>query len=365
MRILFVLEHFHPYVGGAEQLFWVLSTSLARQGHEVAVVTTLFREGLAAEEEVEGVRIYRVRCFNRFLFSVFSLPKVVRLAGGYDIVHTTSYNAALPAWLGAKLRRRPVVITFHEVWSQLWWQLPYASFLQRLAFYSWERLLLLLPFQRYIAVSDYTKRAFLEHGISASRISRIYNGLEYEDLQGWQHQPPEQFTYTYFGRLGISKGLDLLLPAAAAMAARHPDSRLKLIIPTYPAPMFSRIMQELRRYGLMEHTQLLHNLSRERLFEEICHSSCVVIPSYSEGFCFVAAETAAMGVPIVSSQLGALSETVSGPHIAVERQDAGAWAQALHRAYEGGWTRVPLRRFPLRESVAAYETLYRNMSGEP
>ena len=362
MRILFVLEHFYPYVGGAEQLFWALSTSLAKAGHEVAVVTTLFREGLPEEEEIEGIRIHRVRCANRFLFSGMALPTAYRLAKSYDIIHTTSYNAALPAWMAAKLRRKPVFITFHEVWGRLWWQLPYASFFQRLAFYSWEQLLLRLSFDRFIAVSDYTRRAFRQHGIPERKCLRIYNGLEYGDFTDWTHQPPERFTYTYFGRLGMSKGLDLLLPAAAEMANRHPKSRLRLIIPTYPEAMFKRIIGELEALGLDEHAELQHNLTREELFTEITQSSCVVIPSYSEGFCFVAAESVAMGVPIVSSQKGALAEVVGGKYIPVAEQSAGAWAQALSQAYQGNWEEKPVQQFTLEASVAQYIELYQKIT---
>lgn len=358
MRILFVLEHFHPYLGGAEHLFWVLTTGLVKQGHEVAVVTTLFRKGLPAEEEIAGVKIYRVRCYNRFLFSFFSLPKVWRLAKHFDQLHTTSYNAALPAWLGGRLRGKPVLITFHEVWGRLWWSLPYARFPERLAFYLWEQLLLRLPFQRFIAVSEATRQALLGEGVQAARVVRIYNGLDYAGFEGWQHRPPPQFTYTYFGRLGISKGLDLLLPAAAEMAQAHPDSRLKLIIPTYPKAMFERITGQIASLGLQAHISLLHNLPREQLFEEICTSSCVAIPSYSEGFCFVAAESVAMGVPIVSSQRTALKEVVSGPHIAVPEQTGEAWAAALKQAHAGQWQHKPPKRFALEDSVAGYLALY-------
>lgn len=362
MRILFILEHFHPYVGGAEQLFWVLSTSLAKAGHEVAVVTTLFREGLPEEEEIEGIHIHRVRCANRFLFSAMSLPMASRLAKSYDLLHTTSYNAALPAWIAAKLQRKPVLITFHEVWGRLWWRLPYASFLQRLAFYSWEQLLLRLSFDRFIAVSDYTRRAFRQHGIPDRRSLRIYNGLDYADFEAWRHQPPERFTYTYFGRLGMSKGLDLLLPAAAQMAKHHPDSRLKLIIPTYPETMFQLIMGKLEALGLNEHVQLRHNLTREQLFTEITQSSCVAIPSYSEGFCFVAAESVAMGVPIVSSQRGALAEVVGGKYISVKEQSAEAWAAALKQAYRGKWQERPAPKFTLDDSVQQYIDLYQKIT---
>jgi glycosyltransferase involved in cell wall biosynthesis len=357
-----VLEHFYPYIGGAEQLFWELATALAREGQEVGVVTTRFRPGLPQEEVLEGVKIYRVDCRNRYLFSFFSLPVILaRLKEGYDLVHTTSYNAALPAWLASRIRRKPVIITFHEAWGKLWWQLPFANFFQRLAFYSWEQLLLRLPFRRFIAVSDFTRSELIRQGVKQEQVERIYNGLDYAAFEAYRHQPPLVFTYAYFGRLGMSKGLNLLLPAAREMAQAHPETRLKLIIPTYPEGMYRWVMSEINRLGLEEHIILLHDLPKGRLLEEISQSSCVVIPSYSEGFCFVAAEAAAMQVPIISSQRGALAEVVSGAYLPLAEMTAAALAAALRQAYAENWQGKPQQQFPLSKSVEAYLKLYERL----
>ncbi|MEQ8702342.1 MAG: glycosyltransferase family 4 protein [Phaeodactylibacter sp.] len=358
MKILFVLEHFYPYIGGAEKLFYELTTSLAKAGHQIAVVTTLFRPDLPEAEELQGVSVVRIKCRNRYWFSMASLPAIRRMAKDYDVVHTTSYNAALPAWLGASLSRKPVLITFHEVWGKLWWQLPFANFVQRSLFYTWEQLLLKLPFRYFIGVSDYTRQALLDSGIPAGKALRIYNGLDYSVFEAYQHQPPKAFTFTYFGRLGMSKGLELLLPAARDLLNRHPEARFKLIVPTYPKPMYNWVLQQLDDLQIRQQTQLLHDLPRATLYQEIATSSCVVIPSYSEGFCFVAAEAAAMGVPIVSSGRGALHEVVSGPWIPMQNMTAQALSTALHRAFEGNWEQRPFRPFQLQEAVQAYIDLY-------
>jgi glycosyltransferase involved in cell wall biosynthesis len=321
-------------------------------------VTTRFREELKKEEVLEGIQIYRVNCYNRFLFSFFSLPVILRHAKNYDVIHTTSYNAALPAWLAARIRRKPVLITFHEVWGQLWWQLPFASFPSRLAFYTWEQLLLKLSFNRFIGVSEFTRKALIDSGISKENTQRIYNGMDYKDFEGYQHQPPERFTFTYFGRLGISKGLDLLIPAMKSHLADYPESRLKLIIPTYPRSMFKRIVRLIEEHGIGAQVDFMHNLPRKKLFDEICHSSCVTVPSYSEGFCFVAAEVVALGVPIISSQRGALKEVVGGKMIAMRAQTVEALAEAMNRAREGDWLVKEVPAYQLEDSVQQYINLY-------
>jgi glycosyltransferase involved in cell wall biosynthesis len=46
MKILFVLEHYPPYIGGAETLFGLLADQLVKHGHKVRVITTRFRSNL-------------------------------------------------------------------------------------------------------------------------------------------------------------------------------------------------------------------------------------------------------------------------------------------------------------------------------
>ena len=359
LKILFVLEHFYPYIGGAEKLFYVLTTALVEESYEVVVVTTRFDEKLPSEEFHKGVKIFRVNCKNRFAFTIFSLPKVLKQARDASIIHTTTYNAALPAILVGKMLRIPVFVTFHEVWGDLWKRLPYTSFIERQGFYYFEKLLLHLPFNKYIAVSEFTKEKLQQHGISETKIIRIYNGINYDSFDGFQYSPTELFTFTYFGRLGISKGLDLLIPAAAKFRKAFPNSKLKLIIPKHPKPLYKRIRGLIKNYDLESYIDFKHNLPRADLYQELLQSSCVVISSYSEGFCFAAAEAVALKVPIISSHQGALPEVISGKFIVMEEMTVDALAVALEKAYHQNWNETPIRYFALEKTQEEYMNLYR------
>ena len=359
MKVLFVLEHFYPYIGGAEKLFYVLSTNLVRQGYEVVVVTTLFDKKLPKTETHKGVKIIRINCFNRFGFTFLSIPKIIQNAKGCHLIHTTTYNAALPAILSGKLTGKPVFVTFHEVWAKLWMRLPFTSFISKNVFYYFEKLLLNLPFHKFIAVSEFTKTKLIEHGIPKNKVESIYNGIDYDSYKDYKHNVPDLFTYTYFGRLGISKGLDLLIPAAAEFRKTQPDSKLKLIIPKSPKGVYEKVRKLISYNDLEEYIEIHHNLSKERLYEELLNSSCVVIPSYSEGFCFAAAETVALGVPIISSDLGALKEVVSGKYIKMREQSVGGLKDALIRAYQEQWNVDPIRYFHLEETIDRYMEIYK------
>ncbi len=361
MKILFVVEHFYPYVGGAEELFLNLTASLVEQGHKVNVVTTLHDESLKKYEEYKGIKITRVRCRNRFLFTIMSMPEVFRQAKKTDFIHTTSYNSAIPSFVAGLFLKKKVIITFHEIWGKLWFRLPFFPKWKLTGFYLFEWFILKLPFYKYIAVSDYTMNSLIETGILPHKIKKIYNGVNYESLRKYHHHSPENFTFCFFGRLGISKGIDLLLEAASLFTSNHPEAKLKLIIPTYPTSLFKKTIQLVSYYKLENNIILLHNLTRDDLLKEVSTSSCVVIPSASEGFCFVAVESVAIGVPIISSGKGSLPETVSGQFLILKSFTAEAINESLEKGMKKEWEYKAPREFSLKASMENYFKLYNDI----
>ena len=57
---------------------------------------------------------------NRYLFSFLAIPKAIVEARKADIVHTTMFNGAFPAWIAIKLAGKKGIITIHEVWINKW-----------------------------------------------------------------------------------------------------------------------------------------------------------------------------------------------------------------------------------------------------
>ena len=153
MKVLFVLEYYDPHIGGVETLFKSLAHQLAQNGHEITVVTNRYDSKLKTYESVDGVEVYRYRFYNRYLFTFFAWISGLRHAEDADLIHTTSYNAALPAWIIAKIKKKDVIITFHEYWGKLWFQLPWLNPISRFLNSTFERMLVKLSFKKIIAVS--------------------------------------------------------------------------------------------------------------------------------------------------------------------------------------------------------------------
>ncbi len=364
MRILYVLEHYHPYIGGSEKLFTDLTTKMAEAGHHVSVVTTKFESSLSEFEEFKGVKIYRVKCFNRYLFTLFAIIRLIRLQGRFDLVHATTYNAAVPAWIYSKIRKIPSVLTFHEVWGKLWFQLPFLNAIQRIGFYVYEQLVLKLRYDHYIAVSESTKSELIKHGVNQERITRIYNGLDYTELEANKDETlkNENYKFLYFGRLGVSKGLDLLIPAFTRIIAKGLTAELTLVLPRKPESFLTQIHKLIEDHNAFANIKIEHELPYPQLIKLISQSNAVVIPSYTEGFCYVAAETGALGTPIVHSGKMSLSEVVSGHHVKMETQNVEGLSDALEKAYNGHWSFSPVRRFEIQDSIEEYLEFYTRIS---
>jgi len=365
MKILFVLENYYPNIGGVEKLFKTLLEELAENGHQITLVTTRLTKESPRKEVLGNLTIHRYSFINRYFFTFFAFFHILFHVRKCDLVHTTSYNAGLPAYFAAKLARKKIVITFHEVWGDLWFRLPYMSSFARKLHYAFEQFLLKLRFDYFIAVSQSTADTLHKNGIPKERIILNYNGMDYTTYERFKEIPQktkdETFVYTYCGRLGISKGMDLILEAATTFRKTHPNSQLQMIIPTTPAPLFKTILAEIERLGLTDYIRLRHHLSYEELVKAFKASDCMLIPSYSEGFCFVAAECAALSVPFISSDRTALKEVQSSKFIRMPEHTANGLVQALEKAYADDWEITPLKRYELRDTVERYIGLYKDI----
>ena len=182
MKILFVLEYYHPHIGGVETLFKSLVDQLISTGHQVTIITQRFNKKLPKVEKVGKCTIRRYTFFNRYIFTILAFFPAFKYAFSHDLIHTTSYNAGFPAIFAGMYARKKVIITFHEFWGKLWFELPFMGKFQKWLHYVFEKLLIKLPFTKFVADSDNSKEALVQAGVRPSKINRIYCGLDYDQF---------------------------------------------------------------------------------------------------------------------------------------------------------------------------------------
>jgi D-inositol-3-phosphate glycosyltransferase len=370
MRILFVIENYLPHIGGVEVVFKNLAEGLAARGHEVAIVTHRLK-GTKQRERINGVQVYRVNCLrSRYVFTFAAILTVLRLARKADIVHTTTFNAAFPAWLSAKLLGKKCVLTVHEAWVGKWRKYtdmgPVGAWMHELL----ERLIYLLPFDWYAAVSDSTRKQLL--GLGKKKATAVHNAVDYGHFDARKHDGKalrkrhhlkHRYVCLTYGRPGPSKGIEY---AVGAVAQIHVP-RLKFVFilsrnKQYKAKHLA-LQRMIAAQGIGERVLFLDPVSHKDLPAYLKMADCVVVPSLSEGFGYTAAEAVAMGTPVVASNTTSLPEVVSGKYVLVPPRDSRAIARAVEQVYRKEHRRSPVRKFLLGKNVNEYVRIYRRLLG--
>ncbi len=313
MRLLFVLEYFPPHIGGVETLFDNLTKRLVEKGFDVDIYTSLV-EGSQRFEVSEGRRIFREPLPFRHLFPLRGFIPTARLARKADLIHTTSFSAAGCTALAEIFTKKPTVITIHEVWDRLWFELenPISASVN----YALESAMCKLYKNSIITVpSEYTKRAIEEKIRPAHPINVIPHGIEHE-IFNTKVKPSYTFdfpTYMFHGRPGISKGLQYIFQAMPLIEKEVPDAKFLMMVSKRQRAAYNIMMRQAEKFGVEDKIMFIEpRNSRKEIASVIKSVDCCVIPSLSEGFCFSAVEAQAVGTPVVASKAGSLPEVVRG-----------------------------------------------------
>lgn len=274
---------------------------------------------------------------------IAALPLALRLARRADLVHTTTYNAAIPAWIASALWRKRTVITVHEVFAGQWQEMPGMNRVVGFAYRAFEWLVLRLPFSRYVTPSDFTRGRVIGTGAAPpARVTTVPNPVDYDFWSPERHEArplrqqlglrAETFVYLYFGRAGVSKGVEFLVDAAARVRAIVPDSRLVMILSRDPSRQYRRIVDRIASRGVDDHVVLIDSVPRAELPSYLLAADCVVVPSLSEGFGYSAVEAATLGCRVIATRGHSVEELLGGIATFVPARDAESLAAAIIEA---------------------------------
>lgn len=376
LTVVFVLEHYYPHVGGVETLFAQLAEALARIGHRAVVVTSRF-PGTASTEIYNGVEIHRSWCppiVRRYAFMITSLPKLFRVASRANVVHTTTYNAAIPAWFAARCLRKPVVITVHEIFAEQWHRLRGLNSLAAFGFRLFEWLVFRLGFDHCFCVSRFTEaRLRSRMGVSPGRTSVTYPPVDHRFWTAERHErypvrnelglQPDAFVYLAFGRPGVSKGLEYLIDAATTISRELPRSRLILLLSRNPIGRYRALRRQVRDRGLESHVTFVDSVSTEVLPGFLLGTDLVVVPSVSEGFGYAAVEAALLHCPLLATSGHATEEVIPGSAIFVPPENSDEIARAVVEfAGTGRAPSSPIRHFTIADHVKKVMAVYERLA---
>lgn len=303
MKILLLTEFFPKsnsaeITGGVEARCYYVTRHL-RGHHEVEVLATL-TDGSAWEHASLSSLPRRLA----FLVSAFFHG----MRTDFDLVEGSNLVVYPVAWLVGFLRRKPVVFWYPDVLIGTWQQgsFRYVGALGEIV----ERVILKLPVQRYIAISQSTGDKLIAQGVDPANVEVVPCGFEPALVEEVLRQElPKRWTIAIVARLVSYKRVDLVLAAFAKLISDDRDVSLVVIgrgpeeeqLDAHTKALGIADRVEFRGY-VKEHADVMRLMAQSRV---------LVSASEVEGFGIVLVEAMALGLPYVVANIPVFTE-VSG-----------------------------------------------------
>lgn len=191
---------------------------------------------------------------------------------------------------------------------------------------------------RIVAVSDATRDFHVAQGISAERSTTIYNGVDAALLAEVSGRGGSKLLL-YVGQIGLRKGIDTLLESFYRLLQKRPQHDVHLLIVGQRHSVKQESIdyeQNLHRYvarqGLTEHVHWLGRRDDVPWLMKQC--DLLVHAARQEPLGRVLLEAAALGLPIVATDVGGTREILHHPELAdclAEVDQPDRMAEAINR----------------------------------
>ncbi|MGO9583724.1 MAG: glycosyltransferase family 4 protein [Acidimicrobiales bacterium] len=303
-----VTDAIHPYHHGGKEIRYSHLVDRLARSCDVRVYTMHWWPERARTSRVHGVE-YRAICPRFALYHgarrsmleaiAFALACFRLVAKRFDVVEADHmpYLQLFSLRLVTKLRRRPLVVTWNEVWGPEYWR-TYLGGVSGSIAWRIERTAMSLP-DEILAVSSGTAEQLKSYIGDSVPIRVIHNAVDLGLIRSVQPAAAqEEVDLLFVGRLLEHKGVDLLV---AAVAMLKTDNPLRVLI-VGDGPERLNLEKQVAEAGLsdvvrfrsdvMDHTEVFALMKAARVF---------VFPSRREGFGIAPLEALACGTAVVTT----------------------------------------------------------------
>jgi len=283
-----------------------------------------------------------------------------RPRGWYDLVHSHYWLSGQVGWLAAERWGVPLVHSMHTMA-----RVKNASLAEGDTPEPHTRVIgeqqVVDAADRLVANTDDEARQLVDlYGADPAAVQVVHPGVDLDTFTpGDQAQarallglPADAVVLLFAGRIQPLKAPDVLLRAAAALLAREPWLRSRLVVAVVGGPSGSGLehpeaVEKLAvDLGLGDRVRFAPPARQDVLADWYRAATLVAVPSRSESFGLVALEAQACGTPVVAAAVGGLRTAVAdgSSGLLVPGHDPLAWAQALGRVVSDPAARERLAR---------------------
>lgn len=309
VRVAAVSDAVYPWnIGGKEIRQHELYRRYTQRGLEVRVYTMHWWDSSATTFDDAGGMSFQRLCRLLPLYSggrrsirqglIFAAASLGMLAHDFDVLEADSipFLHLFPLKLVSVLKRRPLVVTWHEYWGTEYWR-AYLGPLGLIAA-AVERLAVSLP-DHVFAASHGTARRILAAGRKSSTLTVIPNGIDLPAVDRIPTAGPESAAdLVVVGRLLEHKNVHVAVRALRLLRDRGHQLTMQVV---GRGPAEQKLHALTAALGLTDHITFTPEIDHhEDVLATIRAARVLVFPTVREGFGMVALEALACGTPVVT-----------------------------------------------------------------
>jgi len=373
-EILFLLDYYVPHRWWIENVFEHLINWLLEKWYKITLITSRFDNELKKHEKIWNLTIYRVWKWRKWFFFKWFVKacEVFKKNKNIKIIHSSSYTSAIPASILAKIFHKKSVVTIHEIFGKLRKELkPRHS---RRIFELFEWLMIKFPHDVYHCVSLYTLNSLrIKWWISDKKLHLIYNGVDNDfwdmekvkeaEIEEWKNKYGRNDSYliSYYWHAGKTKWIDLLVDAIPQILKENPNSKLLFnIIPSKRSEfIIERINYISKQLKAEDRVQIFRWFPKDDLRIFVACADIIIAPSLAEWFGSVHSEACAMWKNLITSNLAAIPEVVSGNVILMSPPSSGRICESIQKIRNRDFEKIPEKKFNWDYMISNVESLYK------
>jgi glycosyltransferase involved in cell wall biosynthesis len=294
-------DPWHPEGGGSELYVQQVAERLRDGGTQVTWVTAAYPDA-SGDEVVDGIRYVRRGGHISVYLWVAWLILTGRVGRPDAVLEVQNGMPFLATWL----TRKPVVVLVHHVHREQWSVV--GPLLARVGWFLESRVAVRANRgNRYIAVSDVTRRELTELGVRAKDIEIAHNGTPPEPAYVPRPRSTEP-TLVVLSRLVPHKRIEHAIAALPALAQEFPDVRLRVMGDGWWADQLHACAAE---RGVTDRVTFLGHVDERTKYEELSAAWLHLMPSIKEGWGLSIIEAARVGVPSIAyADAGGVAESI-------------------------------------------------------
>jgi glycosyltransferase involved in cell wall biosynthesis len=315
VKVLYVIDSLAG--GGAERSLAVMAPHYAERGAELEVAYLKRANGVQAELERAGVRVFDLSGRGGRIDAIGRCARLIRFRRP-DLVHTTLFEADVAGRAAGAIARVPVVSSLVNVayseahladphlrpWRVRAAQVADALSARRVARFHAITVHVADEMARRLRI-ERSRIDVVPRGRDPERLGRRTRSRRARARKGLGIEPRTPVVLAA-ARHEYQKGLDVLVAAFPAVLQEQP--RARLVVAGREGNQTDELRDTARRLGVESSVSFLG--VRTDVEDLMCAADLFVLPSRWEGLGSVLLEAMALRAPIVATDLGPVRETV-------------------------------------------------------